>query len=36
VTTGWFGRNNLPEELNFKPVADAIFNGGLVGLTSWG
>ncbi|WP_312188069.1 peptidylprolyl isomerase [Leclercia sp.] len=31
VTTGWFGRDNLPEELNFKPVADAIFNGGLVG-----
>ena len=29
--TGWFGRDNLPEELNFKPVADAIFNGGLVG-----
>ncbi|MEB6380523.1 peptidylprolyl isomerase [Leclercia adecarboxylata] len=31
VTTGWFGQDNLPEELNFKPVADAIFNGGLVG-----
>jgi peptidyl-prolyl cis-trans isomerase D len=31
VTTGWFGRDNLPEELNFKPVADVIFNGGLVG-----
>ncbi|MFO3903062.1 peptidylprolyl isomerase [Enterobacter hormaechei] len=31
VTTGWFGHDNLPEELNFKPVADAIFNGGLVG-----
>ncbi len=31
METGWFGRNNLPEELNFKPVADAIFNGGLVG-----
>ncbi|WP_312837558.1 peptidylprolyl isomerase [Atlantibacter hermannii] len=31
VETGWFGRDNLPEELNFKPVADAIFNGGLVG-----
>jgi peptidyl-prolyl cis-trans isomerase D len=29
--TGWFGHNNLPAELNFKPVADAIFNGGLVG-----
>ena len=28
--TGWFSKDNL-EELNFKPVADAIFNGGLVG-----
>ena len=31
VETDWFGRDNLPEALNFKPVADAIFNGGLVG-----
>lgn len=31
VQTGWFGRDTLPEELNFKPVSDAIFNGGLVG-----
>lgn len=31
VETGWFGRDNLPEELNFKPVSDAIFNGALVG-----
>ncbi|POT58391.1 peptidylprolyl isomerase [Citrobacter amalonaticus] len=31
VETGWFSRNNLPEELNFKPVTDAIFDGGLVG-----
>jgi len=31
VETGWFGRDSLPAELNFKPVADAIFNGGLVG-----
>lgn len=31
VETGWFGRDNLPSALNFKPVADAIFNGGLVG-----
>ncbi|WLI78807.1 peptidylprolyl isomerase [Kosakonia sp. H02] len=31
VQTGWFGHDNLPEELNFKPVSDAIFNGGLVG-----
>lgn len=29
--TGWFGQANLPAELNFKPVADAIFSGGLVG-----
>lgn len=29
--TGWFGRDNLPEALNFKPVADAIFNGALTG-----
>ncbi|WP_039056225.1 peptidylprolyl isomerase [Enterobacter sp. Bisph1] len=32
MQTGWFGRDNLPEELNFKPVSDAIFNGGLVGI----
>ncbi|TKU88734.1 peptidylprolyl isomerase [Citrobacter sp. wls620] len=31
VETGWFSRDSLPEELNFKPVADIIFNGGLVG-----
>jgi len=31
VETGWFGRDNLPQELNFKPVADAIFGGALVG-----
>ena len=31
VETGWFGQDSLPEELNFKPVADAIFNGSLVG-----
>lgn len=31
VETGWFDRNNLPAELNFKPVSDAIFNDGLVG-----
>ncbi|HFZ8993884.1 TPA: peptidylprolyl isomerase [Citrobacter freundii] len=31
VETGWFSRDSLPAELNFKPVADAIFNGGLVG-----
>ncbi|MFB5747352.1 peptidylprolyl isomerase [Cedecea sp. S5-13] len=31
VQTGWFGHDSLPEELNFKPVADAIFSGGLVG-----
>jgi len=32
VETGWFGRDNLPAALNFKPVADIIFNGSLVGL----
>ena len=32
VETGWFGRDNLPEELNFKPVSEAIFNGSLVGV----
>lgn len=31
VETGWFGHDNLPAELNFKPVQDAIFNGGLLG-----
>ncbi|WHP30344.1 peptidylprolyl isomerase [Trabulsiella odontotermitis] len=31
VETDWFTQNTLPEELNFKPVSDAIFNGGLVG-----
>lgn len=30
VETDWFSRDNLPEALNFKPVADVIFNGGLV------
>ena len=29
--TAWFGHDNLPAELNFKPVSDAIFGGGLVG-----
>ncbi|HBQ77714.1 MAG TPA: peptidylprolyl isomerase, partial [Erwinia persicina] len=31
VETGWFNHDNLPAELNFKAVQDAIFNGGLVG-----
>ena len=31
VETGWFDHNTLPAELNFKPVADAIFTGALVG-----
>ena len=31
VQTGWFSHDNLPEELNFKPVSDAIFDGALVG-----
>lgn len=31
VETVWFDRDSLPAELNFKPVADVIFNGTLVG-----
>ncbi|WP_428945428.1 peptidylprolyl isomerase [Pantoea sp. FN060301] len=31
VETGWFSADSLPAELNFKPVEQAIFNGGLVG-----
>jgi Parvulin-like peptidyl-prolyl isomerase len=31
VETGWFGHDNVPAELNFKPVTEAVFNGGLVG-----
>ncbi len=31
VETNWFSQDNVPAELNFKPVQDAIFNGGLVG-----
>jgi len=31
VETGWVGGDNPPQELNFKPVADAIFGGALVG-----
>ncbi|MBS0848713.1 peptidylprolyl isomerase [Citrobacter sp. JGM124] len=31
VETDWFSRDSLPAVLNFKPVTDAIFNGGLVG-----
>ena len=31
VETGWFSRDALPQELNFKPVADAIFGGSLLG-----
>ncbi len=29
--TGWFSHDTPPAELNFKPVEQAIFNGGLVG-----
>lgn len=29
--TGWFSRDNLPKELDFDAVKQAIFNGGLVG-----
>lgn len=31
VETGWFSHETPPAELNFKPVEQAIFNGGLVG-----
>jgi len=31
VETSWFSKDNVPDELNFKPVEQAIFNGGLVG-----
>ncbi|WP_226568748.1 peptidylprolyl isomerase [Mangrovibacter yixingensis] len=31
VETGWFSQDSVPAELNFKPVTDAIFNGGLLG-----
>ncbi|ARJ40858.1 peptidylprolyl isomerase [Pantoea alhagi] len=31
VETEWFGRDNIPEALNFKPVVEAIFNGNLQG-----
>ncbi len=30
VTTDWFSRNNLPEEIRFDKVADSIFNGNLL------
>ncbi|MTD40832.1 peptidylprolyl isomerase [Erwinia sp. CPCC 100877] len=31
VESGWFDRNSLPKALDFKPVADAIFGGALLG-----
>ncbi len=34
VETGWFDRTTLPQELNFKPVADVIFGGSLVGVNN--
>ncbi|MDT9587089.1 MAG: peptidylprolyl isomerase [Candidatus Arsenophonus melophagi] len=30
VTTDWFSRDNLPEEIKFDKIADAIFSGNLV------
>lgn len=30
VTTDWFSRNNLPEEIRFNQVANAIFSGNLL------
>lgn len=32
IETGWFTHDNLPAELNFKAVQDAIFNGNLGGV----
>lgn len=34
VETDWFARNQLPEVLNFKPVADAVFDGALLGANN--
>ncbi|CCJ72949.1 Peptidyl-prolyl cis-trans isomerase ppiD [Cronobacter condimenti 1330] len=31
VETGWFSRDAVPQELNFKPVTDALFGGNLLG-----
>ncbi|ELY2643665.1 peptidylprolyl isomerase [Cronobacter sakazakii] len=31
VETGWFSRDAVPAELNFKPVTDAVFGGNLLG-----
>ncbi len=31
VETGWFSYDSVPAELNFDPVKNAIFNGGLTG-----
>ena len=31
VETGWFSRDAVPEEINFKPVTDAVFGGNLLG-----
>lgn len=34
LETGWITRDNVPAELNFEPVKQAIFNGGLLGQQS--
>jgi len=31
VETGWFSHDSVPPELNFDPVKNAVFNGGLTG-----
>ncbi|MFI8418662.1 peptidylprolyl isomerase [Serratia sp. NPDC078593] len=31
VKTAWFTRDNIPAELNFKPLVQAIFDGSLIG-----
>ncbi|MGP1930166.1 MAG: peptidylprolyl isomerase, partial [Arsenophonus sp. ET-DL12-MAG3] len=30
IKTGWFSRNNLPEEISFDKLGDTIFNGNLL------
>jgi peptidyl-prolyl cis-trans isomerase D len=31
IETGWFSHDSVPPELNFDPVKNAVFNGGLTG-----
>lgn len=34
IETGWFTRNQLPQALNYKPVADVLFSGTLSGANN--